>query len=123
MMTPGPASSMVTLLPRKRPTPMAPPMAIMVSCRALSRRCRFSAWPGDELATPGAGVCELFLVVPELSARLFFPHLPLETSARIAGRQTQGLTGVHLCQHVHEAIYVIEGVIVDQRSTHCTRRR
>src|SRR5579872_3775232 len=31
---------MVTLLPKNKPTPMAPPMAIMVSCRCPSRRCR-----------------------------------------------------------------------------------
>jgi hypothetical protein len=41
-------------------------MAIMVSCRALSRRCRPSAWPGDELATPGAGACELLLAATEI---------------------------------------------------------
>src|SRR5216683_5728481 len=39
-MTAGPASRMVTLLPRNKPTPMAPPMAIMVSCLWLKRRWR-----------------------------------------------------------------------------------
>src|SRR5271169_2589490 len=46
-MTAGPARRMVTLLPRNKPTPMAPPMAIMVSCLWLRRRCRPS--------TPGIG--------------------------------------------------------------------
>src|SRR5215467_9179724 len=41
-MTAGPASRIVTLLPRNNPTPMAPPIAIIVSCRWLSRRCRLS---------------------------------------------------------------------------------
>src|SRR5579863_4996996 len=40
--TPGPASRMVMLLPRNRPTPIAPPRASMVSCRWVSRRWRFS---------------------------------------------------------------------------------
>src|SRR6185503_19735391 len=41
--TPGPARRIVTLLPRNRPTPIAPPMAIMVSCLWPRRRCRPSA--------------------------------------------------------------------------------
>src|ERR1022692_87526 len=39
MMMPGPASAMVTLLPRNRPTPIAPPMAIIESWREFRRRC------------------------------------------------------------------------------------
>src|SRR5258708_28417939 len=42
-MTPGPARRMVSLLPRNNPTPMAPPMAIMVSCLWPRRRWRPSA--------------------------------------------------------------------------------
>src|SRR5579862_21830 len=38
-MTAGPANRMVTPLPRNRPTPMAPPMAIMVSCLWVRPRC------------------------------------------------------------------------------------
>src|SRR5438094_6139078 len=34
---------MVTVLPRKRPTPIALPIAIMVSWRGVSRRCRPSS--------------------------------------------------------------------------------
>src|ERR1700730_4150916 len=39
-MTAGPARRIVTLLPKNKPTPMAPPMAIMVSCLWLKRRRR-----------------------------------------------------------------------------------
>src|SRR5215469_1719619 len=48
-MTPGPASLMVTELPRKRPTPMAPPRAIMVSWRCVSARLS-SEGPAGEWA-------------------------------------------------------------------------
>src|SRR5690349_3046367 len=48
MITAGPASRMVTLLPRNSPTPMAPPIAIMVSCRWLRRRCSPSICGGDD---------------------------------------------------------------------------
>src|SRR5215469_5028132 len=41
---------MVTLLPRNSPTPMAPPIAIMVSCLWLRPRCRPSTC-GDECAS------------------------------------------------------------------------
>src|SRR5271170_49812 len=37
-MTPGPASRIVTELPRKSPTPIAPPIVIMVSWRCVSAR-------------------------------------------------------------------------------------
>src|ERR1700676_3387533 len=42
-MTAGPARRMVTLLPRNKPTPIAPPMAIMVSCLWPKRRWSPSA--------------------------------------------------------------------------------
>src|SRR6516225_11005 len=50
MITAGPARRMVTLLPRNKPTPMAPPIAIIVSCLWLKRRCRPSP-ACDELAS------------------------------------------------------------------------
>src|SRR2546421_6953728 len=53
-MTAGPASRMVTLLPRNRPTPMAPPMAIMVSCLWLRRRWRPSASGTGSFPATGA---------------------------------------------------------------------
>src|SRR5437660_9904580 len=54
-MTAGPASRMVTLLPRNRPTPMAPPMAIMVSCRWLRRRWRPSPSGAESFPAPAKG--------------------------------------------------------------------
>src|SRR5579864_8862721 len=39
-MTAGPARRIVTLLPKNKPTPIAPPMAIMVSWRWPRRRWR-----------------------------------------------------------------------------------
>src|SRR5579872_631145 len=39
-MTAGPANRTVTPLPKNRPTPIAPPMAIMVSCLWVSARWR-----------------------------------------------------------------------------------
>src|SRR2546429_1969193 len=39
-MTAGPARRTVKLLPKNKPTPMAPPMAIMVSCLWPRRRWR-----------------------------------------------------------------------------------
>src|SRR5262245_15665404 len=42
-MTPGPARPIVTVLPRNSPTPIAPPIAIIVIWRELSRRCRPSS--------------------------------------------------------------------------------
>src|SRR5580704_1731861 len=49
--TPGPASRMVMLLPRNRPTPIAPPRESMVS-----RRCRFSG-AGEALAVELSRTC------------------------------------------------------------------
>src|SRR5215831_7914610 len=45
---------MVTPLPRNKPTPIAPPMAIIVSCRWLSRRCKPSASSGGEVSGASA---------------------------------------------------------------------
>src|SRR5690242_10617628 len=62
-MTTGPGSRSVTVLPRKRPTPMAPPMASMVSCLCVSLRRSSSYWGataaesplGDSAAGAGSG--------------------------------------------------------------------
>src|SRR6266576_6744212 len=60
-MTAGPARRIVTLLPKNKPTPMAPPMAIMVSWRWPRRRWRPSTSvvggpsPANWLATIGRG--------------------------------------------------------------------
>src|SRR5712692_10176490 len=71
-MTPGPASCTVTLLPRKRPTPMAPPMAIMVSWRWFNWRCRPSV-----SSEAGAGV--LFCSAINSLARRGANHLTRES--------------------------------------------
>src|SRR6266487_294922 len=47
MMTPGPARPIVTVLPRNRPTPMALPMAIIVSWRGFRSRCSPSSVAAD----------------------------------------------------------------------------
>src|SRR5262245_55246900 len=54
-MTPGPARPIVTVLPRTRPTPIGPPIAIIVIWRELSRRCSPSSVAGRG-ATVGAEV-------------------------------------------------------------------
>src|SRR5213080_897649 len=51
-MTEGPARLTVTLLPRKRPTPMAPPIAIMDSCGSESFRCRWEALTAWSVGDP-----------------------------------------------------------------------
>src|SRR4029077_4454829 len=60
-MTAGPARRIVTLLPKNKPTPMAPPMAIMVSWRWPRRRWRPPTCtvgglsPASVVATVGPG--------------------------------------------------------------------
>src|SRR5579864_7752670 len=60
-MTAGPARRIVTLLPKNKPAPMAPPMAIMVSWRWPRRRWRPSTsvvgrlLSASALATIGPG--------------------------------------------------------------------
>src|SRR5580704_4696372 len=55
MITPGPAMRIVTPLPRNSPTPIAPPMASIESCRWLRRRlnsCVGEAPEEDSLSGP-----------------------------------------------------------------------
>src|SRR5215469_5846276 len=54
-MTPGPASLMVTELPRKSPTPIAPPMVIMVSWRCVSARLSWGELPAASAALGAIG--------------------------------------------------------------------
>src|SRR5438874_4556002 len=89
MITPGPASAMVTLLPRKRPTPIAPPIAIIESWRELSRRWRSDSGAGLNSATAVATDC--------LMSAMF------DSSARDA------------LQHVGETVDFLISVVVDQR--------
>src|SRR5580658_8076384 len=59
-MTPGPARRIVTLLPRNSPTPMAPPIASIVSCRCVSLRFSSPASRGATYCEPSledCGVC------------------------------------------------------------------
>src|SRR5271155_4504271 len=56
-MTPGPARRIVTELPRNRPTPMAPPMVIMVSWRCV--RLRLSSDERPVAVSVGGAGCLL----------------------------------------------------------------
>src|SRR5258708_39636935 len=59
-MTRGPGRRMVSLLPRNNPTPMGPPMAIMVSCLWPRRRWRPSAsGAASGTATTAENCCSL----------------------------------------------------------------
>src|SRR5215469_16738004 len=87
-MTPGPARRIVTLLPKKRPTPIAPPMASMLSCRWVSLR----------LSSADSPVCPDKSFVPgvrpsEVSGTLFMP--------------------AQIEQDVGKATYLFQGVVVD----------
>jgi len=54
--TAGPARRIVTVLPRSRPTPIAPPSAIMAICRGTSRLFSPSSVEARESATAGRTV-------------------------------------------------------------------
>src|SRR6185437_12053924 len=92
MITPGPARRIVTLLPRNRPTPMAPPMASMVSWRCVRRRWSASISGG---------------VAGEPS--------PMDCGER-AGRESEisPMPG-QIEQGVTEAVNLVHGVVVDER--------
>src|SRR5215472_12176459 len=87
-MTPGPARRIVTLLPKKRPTPIAPPMASMLSCRWVSLRLSSAVSPGwlGKSFVPGARPSEV-------SGTLFMP--------------------AQIEQDVGKATYFFPGVVVD----------
>src|SRR2546428_12227035 len=91
---------MVTLLPRKRPTPIAPPMAIMVNCLWLNCRCKPSDSP--ELLLSGmsqrCGAAEGRV----LSVGGIFPRPASATSNR--------------AQVFCEAAYLLQRVVVHQRA-------
>src|SRR5215472_2618274 len=91
-MTPGPARRIVTLLPKKRPTPIAPPMASMVSCRWVSLRfsSRLSSVWTDKSFMPGAWPWLL-------SGALLMP--------------------AQIEQDVGKATYFFHGVVVDGRDS------
>src|SRR5579859_1170321 len=91
-MTPGPARRIVTLLPRNSPTPMAPPMASIVSWRCVSLR-RSSSTSGGVAGEP-----------------------PLMDCGARAGRDSED--SPMLCQieqGVTEAVNLVPCVVVDER--------
>src|SRR5580704_14861278 len=91
-MTPGPASRMVTELPRKSPTPIAPPIVIMVSWRCVS--LRFSS---EELSDPLAAA-----------------SLEGIDACSAAGCL---LTSNQFTKYFAELVNLLDSVVVDQRRT------
>src|ERR1700739_3510737 len=87
-MTPGPASRMVTELPRKSPTPIAPPMVIMVSWRCVSARLS-----SVEFSRVRAGS-------KAIGARAEVPCLSPPN---------------HVKEYLPELVNLVEGVVVDDR--------
>src|SRR5580698_1518649 len=89
-MTPGPANRIVSELPRKSPTPIAPPIVIMVSWRCV--RLRLSS---KELSVGFAGAdaetVERLLQAPCLLA----PN--------------------HVTEHLSELVNLLDGVVVENR--------
>src|SRR4029077_19852733 len=81
--TEGPARLMVTLLPKNRPTPMAPPIAIMESWRSVNWRCRF--WDGCAASAASLPPEEVFVIgiLARLSRRRLNLGLYYETGQRI----------------------------------------
>src|SRR5262245_57088713 len=69
---------MVTVLPRKRPTPIAPPIAIIEICRELRRRCRPSSVVGDEATR--AEVTGSAILSRSMIHTSYRQHLPPESS-------------------------------------------
>src|SRR2546428_4608285 len=90
---------MVTLLPRKRPTPIAPPMAIMVNCLWLTCGCKPSDSP--ELLLPGMSQRYSAAESRVLSVGGIFPQPASATSDR--------------AQVFCEAAYLLQRVVVHQR--------
>src|SRR6202034_3224624 len=88
--TPGPASRMVMELPRKRPTPMAPPIVIMVSWRCVSLRLSSG---------------ELTVVFARADAEVIEsgPEAPCL------------LTPNHVIEHLPEFVNFLDGVVVENR--------
>src|SRR5271169_5582229 len=87
-MTPGPASRIVSELPRKSPTPIAPPIVIMVSWRCVRARLSSGELPGVSaiLKAFGAGTEAACLLTPN-----------------------------HVTQYLPKVVNLLEGVVVDER--------
>src|ERR1700733_6735721 len=89
-MTPGPASRIVSELPRKSPTPIAPPIVIMVSWRCVRLRLS-SGGPSAVFAREDA---ETLKARPETSCLL---------------------TSNHVTEHLSELVNLLDGVVVENR--------
>ena len=89
-MTPGPASRIVSELPRKSPTPIAPPIVIMVSWRCV--RLRLSS--GEPSAVFAREDAETLKARPETSCLL---------------------TPNHVTEHLSELVNLLDGVVVENR--------
>src|SRR5580700_9499949 len=98
-MTAGPARRIVTLLPRNKPTPMAPPMAIMVSCLWPKRRRRPSTSAGD--------------FSPSSPATTFESGWSVITAD--AGRVKNHQIDI-LLEHFHNFFDVVQGVVHMERN-------
>src|SRR5271168_3894677 len=88
-MTPGPASRIVSELPRKSPTPIAPPIVIMVSWRCV--RLRLSSGESSVGFARDAGDIE-----PRLEAPCLLP--PNQVT-----------------EHLSELVNLLDGVVVENR--------
>src|SRR5258708_6855418 len=87
-MTPGPASRMVTVLPRKSPTPIAPPIVIIVSWRCVSARLSSGEFSGEAASFEAIRVGEGLACL---------------------------LTPNHVTEHLPELANLLDGVVVDKR--------
>src|SRR5437588_1669178 len=97
-MTAGPASRIVTLLPRNRPTPMAPPMAIMVSCLWLRQRCPPS--PSGAESFPPAKACSS--VMTAHAGR--FKHQQMDVLLKDLGERVHVVHGVVYVERYPQAV-------------------
>src|ERR1017187_1851847 len=105
MMMPGPASAIVTLLPRNRPTPIAPPMAIIESWREFRRRCSSpDSCGGWTLLT---SVCETEPAEPLAKQHLTFVGPILQFRFGLIARDSP--------QHIDKLANLLYRVVVAER--------
>src|SRR5262245_8578128 len=105
-MTPGPASSMVTLLPRNNPTPIAPPIAIIVSWRGLSLRRKPSLSEKEPSAVCGDSAIARSSMGAARPPRLFSEH------------SACCLTATNSLHYADKFLDLVDGVVMNQRSPH-----
>src|ERR1017187_4196017 len=105
MMMPGPASAIVTLLPRNRPTPIAPPMAIIESWREFRRRCSSpDSCGGWTLLT---SVCDTEPAEPLSKQHLTFVDPIVQFRFGLIARDTP--------QHIDKLANLLDRVVGDER--------